>query len=58
LAALNIFETIRRSSFDKAYGTDQIRKQIIEGVAAKKIISLWEEDLEKFHKIRKKYLMY
>ena len=54
----DIFKTVRISSFDKAYGTDQIRLQLMKGISARKIISLWEDDLENFRKIREKYLIY
>jgi len=44
--------------FDKLAGTDQLRKQIRSGASEKMIRKSWEKDLERFRKIRKKYLLY
>ena len=44
--------------FDKLAGNDQLRKQIISGVSEEEIRLSWQEDLEKFKSIRKKYLLY
>ena len=44
--------------FDKLAGTDQLRQQIISGVSEEEIRQNWQEDLEKFRSIRKKYLLY
>lgn len=44
--------------FDKLAGTDQLRQQIISGKSEKEIRQSWQEDLEKFKSIRKKYLLY
>ncbi|MFM1913182.1 MAG: hypothetical protein RIR51_1020 [Bacteroidota bacterium] len=44
--------------FDKLAGTDQLRKQLIEGKSEKEIRDSWKEDLEKYLLIRKKYLLY
>lgn len=44
--------------FDKLAGNDQLRKQIISGKSEKEIRQSWQEDLEKFKSIRKKYLLY
>lgn len=46
------------SVFDKLAGTDKLRQQIIEGLSADEIRQSWQEDLEAFKKIRKKYLLY
>ena len=53
-----IFDTERIGMFDKAYGTDQIRKAILAGKPAVDIIADWQNGLEKFMKIRKNYLLY
>jgi uncharacterized protein YbbC (DUF1343 family) len=70
LTALNlnwIIETFKQCSekeeffnnfFDKLAGTDKLKKQIIAGMTAKEIKASWQEGLEKFKKIRKKYLIY
>ncbi len=39
-------------------GTDQLQKQLEEGVSEEEIYKSWEADLIAFKKIRKKYLMY
>ncbi len=44
--------------FDKLAGTDQLRKQIIEGKSAEEIRASWQDDIIAFKKIRKKYLLY
>ncbi len=51
-------KTFFRSSFDKLAGTDKIRKQVIAGKTAAEIKKSWQPALEKFLKIRQKYLMY
>ena len=47
-----------RSDFDKLSGTSNLKKQIIEGLSESEIRDSWREGLEKFKKIRKKYLLY
>ncbi len=54
----DIFDTQRISMFDKAYGTDQVRKSIKNGISVENIISSWKADLVKFNLIRSKYLIY
>lgn len=44
--------------FDKLAGTDEFRKQIIAGKSAQEIKDSWKGDLEKFEKIRSKYIIY
>jgi uncharacterized protein YbbC (DUF1343 family) len=44
--------------FDKLAGTDKLKKQIIAGMTVREIKASWEEGLEDFKKIRKKYLIY
>ena len=44
--------------FDKLAGTDKLRKQIIAEKTQKEIKESWQEGLEKFKKIREKYLIY
>ena len=44
--------------FDKLAGTDKLKKQIIAGRTAKEIKAKWEEGLEEFKEVRKKYLIY
>ena len=47
-----------RSDFDKLSGTSNLKRQIIEGLSESEIRYSWKEGLEKFKKIRKKYLLY
>ncbi|CAA7196557.1 exo-beta-N-acetylmuramidase NamZ family protein [Chryseobacterium potabilaquae] len=44
--------------FDTLAGTDELRKQIISGKSMEEIKSSWKPDLQKFEKIRTKYVMY
>jgi uncharacterized protein YbbC (DUF1343 family) len=44
--------------FDTLAGTDELRKQIVAGKSASEIKTSWKSDLEKFEKIRKKYVVY
>lgn len=47
-----------KSSFDRLAGTNQLRKQIIEGKTADEIRKTWKNDLENYLIMRKKYLIY
>ena len=51
-------EKFFNSFFDKLAGTDKLRLQIIKGKTTKDIKESWIVDLEKFKKIRQKYLLY
>jgi len=53
-----IFDTGRVKMFDKAFGTDQLRKAVLRGDSAAKIIASWNDALKQFKKIREKYLIY
>ncbi len=44
--------------FDKLAGTDSLRRQIENGTSEKQIRRSWQNDLNKFLIIRKKYLLY
>ena len=44
--------------FDKLAGTDKLRKQIENGLSEEEIKLSWQKDIEKFKKIRAKYLLY
>ncbi|MCD1118374.1 exo-beta-N-acetylmuramidase NamZ family protein [Chryseobacterium turcicum] len=44
--------------FDTLAGSDELRKQIISGKSEKEIKSSWKADIEKFSKIRSKYIVY
>jgi uncharacterized protein YbbC (DUF1343 family) len=44
--------------FSRLAGTSQLRKSIENGMTAEEISASWQEDIEKFKKIRRKYLLY
>ncbi len=44
--------------FDKLAGSDQLRKQIIGGVAVEDILKSWDSNLKTYRVMRKKYLLY
>ena len=44
--------------FDKLAGTDQLRKQIVQGKSEEDIRASWQEDLEQFKEVRGRYLLY
>jgi uncharacterized protein YbbC (DUF1343 family) len=50
--------TFFNNYFDKLAGTDQLRKQIEAGFTEAQIRQSWQKDLQKFKKIRTKYLLY
>lgn len=43
---------------DKLAGTDELRKQIVAGKSEQEIRQSWQKDLDKFQKIRAKYVVY
>ena len=54
----NYLEKGNFKSFDKAAGTDQIRKLILAGKTADEIVQTYQNDLDIFKLVRKKYLLY
>ncbi len=48
----------RIASFNRAAGTDEIRKAILDGKTAEEIIAGYQADLNRFKQTRKKYLLY
>lgn len=44
--------------FDTLSGSDELRKQIVAGKSESEIKASWKADLEKFSKIRSKYVIY
>jgi uncharacterized protein YbbC (DUF1343 family) len=44
--------------FDTLCGTDQLRKQIQAGMSAEAIRETWQKDLEKYKRLRAKYMLY
>jgi uncharacterized protein YbbC (DUF1343 family) len=53
-----LFESKRKSSFDKACGTDEIRKLFEADKPIGEILAKWNEGVEDFRKAREKYLLY
>jgi len=51
-------EQFFNSFFEKLAGNIELRKQIISGKSESEIRSTWQEDLNSFKEIRKKYLLY
>ncbi len=49
---------LENNFFDKLAGSKMLRKQILDGWDENSIRQSWQEDLEKFKQIRKKYLLY
>lgn len=48
----------RPDFFDKLAGTDELRKQIIAGLTEEEIRASWNDDLQAYREMRKKYLLY
>lgn len=46
------------SFFDKLAGSAKLRSQILEGFTEEEIRMSWRRDLQKFNRIRRKYLLY
>ncbi|NDC40511.1 MAG: DUF1343 domain-containing protein [Chitinophagia bacterium] len=46
------------SFFDKLAGTKKLKQNIIEGKTAAELKQSWQKDIDKFMKIRKKYILY
>lgn len=55
---LNMDDYFFRSFFEKLIGDGSIRKMIKEGKSADEIKATWSDDVEKFKKQRKPYLLY
>lgn len=49
---------LKNKFFDKLAGSDKLRLQILAGKDMNEIRTSWQDDLDKFKKIRKKYLLY
>jgi len=49
---------LKNRFIDRLAGSDKLRKQIGSGMSAENIRKSWKKDLEKFKKIRSKYLLY
>lgn len=49
---------LKTNHFDRLAGTDQLRKQIIEGKSAQEIKDSWQPALQRFRATRQQYLLY
>ncbi|GHT89022.1 hypothetical protein FACS189474_5260 [Bacteroidia bacterium] len=55
---LNLDDPFFRSFFENLIGVDYVRKMIEQGKSADEIKAMWQEDVVKFKKQRKPYLLY
>lgn len=55
---LNMDDHFFRSFFENLIGVDYVRKMIKEGKSANEIKAMWQDDVVKFKKQRKPYLLY
>jgi uncharacterized protein YbbC (DUF1343 family) len=55
---LNMDDHFFRSFFENLIGVDYVRKMIEQGKSADEIKAVWQEDVAKFKKQRKPYLLY
>lgn len=49
---------LKNHFIDKLAGSSQLRQQILSGKSVAQIRASWQKDLQKFKRIRKKYLLY
>lgn len=49
---------LKNGFFDKLAGTKQLRKQLISGADETEIRASWQEGIEKFKEVRKRFLLY
>jgi uncharacterized protein YbbC (DUF1343 family) len=57
-ASLNKGESFFNDYFDMLAGTDKLRKDILSGKTEGEILNGWNTDIERFKKIRVKYILY
>lgn len=55
---IKFFGQKRDSSFDKACGTDEVRKQFADGKPIDEILAFWRQGVDEFKARRAKYLLY
>ena len=55
---LNMGDKFFTSMFEKLIGVDYVREMIKEGCTAKEIEAQWQEELEEYKVLRKRYLIY
>jgi len=47
-----------RYTFDLVWGTDAVRKAVTKGERADQIVARWTKELQRFHTMRQRYLIY
>ena len=55
---LNIGEKFFKPVFEKLIGVDYVRQMILDGYSAQEIKARWSDDVERFKRQRKPYLLY
>ena len=55
---LNIGDKFFKPVFEKLIGVDYVRQMILDGYSAQEIKARWSDDVERFKKQRKPYLLY
>ncbi len=53
-----VFKSSHTDMFDKALGTDKVRKDFLKGKSAAEIYQSFAVEVEKFELIRQKYFIY
>ncbi len=53
-----VFGSERVRNFDRAMGTDKVRKALLRGLRAEEIIASWAADLQAYRGVRSAYLIY
>ncbi|MDZ7372936.1 MAG: DUF1343 domain-containing protein [candidate division KSB1 bacterium] len=53
-----VLQSERTDAFDKAWGTDGVRKRLQAGESPESIIASWAEEVERFCQRRQEYLLY
>ncbi len=49
---------LSEKTFDRLAGTDQLRRQLAAGMSEEEIRQSWQQDLQRFRLMRRKYLLY
>ncbi len=53
-----LFKSERLDSFDRAWGTDRVRKLLLAGMSPEDVVASWRDSLEAYLAKRRSYLMY
>lgn len=56
--AQNKFHIAHESSFDRDWGTDTVRRALLDGTSPDAIVAAWQPGLRAFDTLRKQYLLY